>query len=165
MMFSKVCRHEPDVLAAATSGRVLGPEQQAHVASCASCQDAIAMANALAPLGTSSGDAHRMPDAAVIWWKAQLLRRWEAERRVAIPLDRMHRAEIGVGLASLGIFIAWQWAGLGRILSLFDPVTLSALSGSRADWSPNMLVVAVAALALGIGIMVGIHRKVMGTGD
>ena len=36
---------------------------------------------------------------AQIWWKAQLLRRWDAERRVTAPLDFMQPVEVAAGIA------------------------------------------------------------------
>lgn len=162
-MFSSVCTHEPDVVAAAAAGRDLSPSLGAHVASCASCRDAITLVQTLAPLANTSGEGHPLPDPAVIWWKGQILRRWEAERRVAVPVERMHRTEVGVGLASLAIFIAWQWAGLSRVFSLLDPSSLANLGGSTASaWSPNMMVIAGAVVALGVGVLARLHKMITG---
>jgi hypothetical protein len=45
------------------------------------------------------------PDPMQLWWKAQLLRRWDAERRAQAPLDLMAPIEIAAGLAVAGILL------------------------------------------------------------
>jgi hypothetical protein len=44
-------------------------------------------------------------DPMQIWWKAQLLRRWDAERRVTAPLDFMQPVEVAAGLACVAFLI------------------------------------------------------------
>jgi hypothetical protein len=48
------------------------------------------------------------PDPRQLWWKAQLLRRWDAERRAQIPLDVMHPFEIAAGLGTAGLLLYWS---------------------------------------------------------
>ena len=45
------------------------------------------------------------PDAMQLWWKAQLLRRWDAERRAQLPLDLMQPVEIAAGLAAAAFLL------------------------------------------------------------
>lgn len=45
------------------------------------------------------------PDPMQLWWKAQLLRRWDAERRAQVPLDLMQPIEIAAGLAGAGLLL------------------------------------------------------------
>ena len=47
-------------------------------------------------------------DPMQIWWKAQLLRRWDAERRAHIPLDVMQPFEIAAGLGAAALFLYWS---------------------------------------------------------
>ena len=42
------------------------------------------------------------------WWKAQLLKKWEAERRAQWPLDVMQRIEIAGGLVAAGLLLSWS---------------------------------------------------------
>jgi hypothetical protein len=44
-------------------------------------------------------------DPMQLWWKAQLLRRWDAERRAQVPLDLMDPIEIAAGLAVAGLLL------------------------------------------------------------
>ncbi len=43
--------------------------------------------------------------ATQIWWKAQLLRRWDAERQVTAPLDFMQPVELVAGVAGVVILL------------------------------------------------------------
>lgn len=45
------------------------------------------------------------PDAMQLWWKAQLLRRWDAERRAQMPLDVMQPFEIAAGLGAAAFLL------------------------------------------------------------
>ena len=47
-------------------------------------------------------------DPARLWWKAQLLKKWKAERRAQLPLDVMHPIEIAGGLVAAGLMLYWS---------------------------------------------------------
>jgi hypothetical protein len=47
----------------------------------------------------------RIPDSAQLWCTAQLLKKWEAERRAQRPLDIMQRVEIVGGLVAAGVLV------------------------------------------------------------
>jgi hypothetical protein len=65
----------------------------------------------------ASRNAPRLPAADVLWVKAQMLQRWEAERRVQAPLDAMEPFQIGAGLIAAGILLFWSLPALLRVLS------------------------------------------------
>jgi hypothetical protein len=50
----------------------------------------------------------RIPDAAALWCTAQLIQRWEAERRAQRPLDIMQPIEIAGGLVAAGLLLYWS---------------------------------------------------------
>jgi hypothetical protein len=50
----------------------------------------------------------RIPDSSHLWWKAQLLKKWEAERRAQWPLDVMQPIEIAGGLVAAGLLLYWS---------------------------------------------------------
>jgi hypothetical protein len=50
-------------------------------------------------------DGAAMPDAMEIWWKAQLLRRWDAQRQAQLPLDLMQPIEIAAGLGAAAVLL------------------------------------------------------------
>jgi len=54
----------------------------------------------------------------VIWLKAQLLRRWEAERTVTLPLDVLEPVQILAALATAVLALLWTLPTLVRALTL-----------------------------------------------
>ena len=69
-------------------------------------------------LATASGRlVPNLPAVDVLWVKAQMLERWEAERRVQAPLDAMEPFQIGAGLVAAGILLFWSLPALIRVIS------------------------------------------------
>jgi hypothetical protein len=46
--------------------------------------------------------------ADVVWIKAQLVRRWESERRIERPLEAMQSVHIGLGLVAAVVLLVWS---------------------------------------------------------
>lgn len=65
-----------------------------------------------------AGGEMALPGAGVIWWKAQLLRRWEAERKVQAPLDVMEPVQIVAALAGVAAVVVWAVPSIVRAFSL-----------------------------------------------
>lgn len=61
----------------------------------------------LQALAATPVDAPPMPDAAFLWWKAQLLRRWDAERRAVAPLETGERVHATIGVGAAALLCAW----------------------------------------------------------
>jgi hypothetical protein len=57
-------------------------------------------------------EASSLPDPAYLWWKAQLLRRWDAERSVAAPLEWGERIQVATGLGGAGALLVLSWPHL-----------------------------------------------------
>jgi hypothetical protein len=57
----------------------------------------------------------RMPDPELLWVKALLLRRWEAERKVQAPLDLMEPVQIAAGLVAAGVLLVWSLPSLLKV--------------------------------------------------
>jgi hypothetical protein len=57
------------------------------------------------------------PDPTVLWWKAQLVRRWNSERRAQAPLDVIEPIQIAAGLVAAGLLLVWTIPSLARALS------------------------------------------------
>ena len=57
----------------------------------------------------------RMPDAELLWVKAQMLRRWEVERKVQAPLDLMEPVQIAAGLVAAGVLLVWSLPSLLKV--------------------------------------------------
>jgi hypothetical protein len=60
-------------------------------------------------------EATRLPDADLLWVKAQMLRRWEVERKVQAPLDLMEPVQIAAGLVAAGVLLVWSLPSLLKV--------------------------------------------------
>ena len=58
----------------------------------------------------------QVPDASVLWVKAQMLRRWDAERKAQAPLDVMEPIQIAAGLAAAAVLCVWSLPALLQTL-------------------------------------------------
>ena len=56
-------------------------------------------------------------DPMPLWWKAQLVRRWDAERHAQAPLEIMERVEIIAGVAAAIVLIAWAAPTVARLVA------------------------------------------------
>ena len=58
----------------------------------------------------------RVPEPGVLWVKAQMLRRWDAERKAQAPLDVMEPVQIAAGLAAAAVLFVWSLPSLLQAL-------------------------------------------------
>ena len=68
----------------------------------------------------SPAKVSQVPDAAVLWVKAQMLRRWDAERKAQAPLDVMEPIQIAAGIAAAVVLFVWSLPSL--IQTLFTSI-------------------------------------------
>jgi hypothetical protein len=88
-----------------------------------------------------------LPDPAYLWWKAQLLRRWDAQRTVAAPLEAGERVQVATGLGGAAILLVLLWSRLS---------TLAAPSGLA---SPGLMAtIATVVLLLTAALVAGWWR-------
>lgn len=52
-----------------------------------------------------------------LWWKAQLLRRWDEQRQAAAPLNVMEPIQIAVSLVAAGLILTWALPSLVRVFA------------------------------------------------
>ena len=57
----------------------------------------------------------QVPNADLLWVKAQMLRRWEVERKVLAPLDLMEPVQIAAGLVAAGVLLVWSLPSLLKV--------------------------------------------------
>jgi len=159
-MTFRACSQQPDMLAAAADGRELSAAFSAHLASCASCREQVDAVVFVRGLAATPDAAHPLPDPAVIWWKAQLLRRWQAERVASAPIERMRWIELAAGFTSLAVFLVWQWRGLVDLAARAIPAGAAAASAAPQAVSPMALVLIVgAAASVGALVLTALHRR------
>jgi predicted anti-sigma-YlaC factor YlaD len=139
---TRECHRSSDVVAAASAGELshaADSELHRHLAECAACRDLALVISAL------RGERDRIrreapaPSAGLVWWRAQLRERQEAERRAAAPVTLVHAAAfvavLVLAVLSFSTFARWGWTGsLTGMLPTFP--TWSETSQSLASLSP-----------------------------
>jgi hypothetical protein len=81
-------------------------------------------------LGQLPANEAPLPDPALLWWKAELLRRWDTERRVAEPIERGEPVQVAIGLIGAVVLLLWLWrapSSGGMILTIATTVSTALL--------------------------------------
>lgn len=66
--------------------------------------------------------------ASEIWQKAELLRRWDAQRKAAVPIEIGERAQVGIGLA--GALALLVWVSRQLPVGTMSPTIVAALAAT-----------------------------------
>ena len=69
-------------------------------------------------------DEGRLPEPQVLWWKAELLRRWDEERRAVAPIERAEPLNVSIGVigALLLMLTLWQTSPSATATLIFATV-------------------------------------------
>jgi hypothetical protein len=54
-------------------------------------------------------DTSPTTDPVYLWWKAEMLRRWDAQRRVVAPIDIGEHVVAGIALFAALALLRWLW--------------------------------------------------------
>jgi hypothetical protein len=163
-MTHRTCAAEADILTAAAEGAPLPPAMEAHLRACPSCREQAEAVRFMRRLASAPTAARQYPDPAVVWWKAQLARRWQAERAAAAPIERMRGIELGAGLASLAAFLIWQWRGLMDMASRAIPTAIAAASEMPQAANPMAVVLlALGSASIGAVVLAVLHQRLRGS--
>ena len=114
------CRYERDVLRAAEEDRWTA-ELRAHVADCEECAAAMAVAPWLNRFAALEARQQALPDPAVVWLKAHLLRGNAAVDRAARPMRAIHFVSYFLVAAGWAALLTWKWDALQQWLMSFSP--------------------------------------------
>jgi hypothetical protein len=110
----RTCEHESEVRELVRS-RGDAPALRAHVATCAVCREALAVATWMQQLAASPVEGPPLPDPMHTWLRAELLRRWDAQRKAVTPIDVGERIQLGIGLAGATALLVWLWSRLENL--------------------------------------------------
>ena len=140
-MIGRSCEHEAAVRDAARSNAD-APALRAHADTCAVCRETRAVTTWMQRFATLPIENPPLPDPVHIWLKADMLRRWDAQRQaVETSIEAGERIQIGTGLAGAAALLLWLWSRLNAqpAAVLPSPVTI-------------MLVVSVVLLAGAVSV-------------
>jgi hypothetical protein len=72
-------------------------------------EDEHLVATAMQQLASQPPSDHSLPDPSFIWWKGQLLRRFEAEREATVPLEVGDNFHLGAAVLGAVALAAGAW--------------------------------------------------------
>ena len=116
----RICEHDAEVQELARSNAD-APALRAHVRTCAACRETLAVAGWMRQFAAWPVDGPPPPDPMHTWLRAELLRRWDAQRKAESPIEVGERIQVGVALAGATALLAWLWS---RLDGLQQPATL-----------------------------------------
>ena len=132
----RACEHEADVRELARSNAD-APALRGHVATCPACRETLAVATWMRRFAALPAEAPPLPNPIGIWLRAEMLRRWDAQRKAESPIEVGERIQAGVGLLGAAALLVWLWS---RLHGIEQPAALQ--SGATI-----MLIVSAVLLA------------------
>lgn len=142
------CASEPEVMMAVLQSR--WPERadaalREHVKTCAVCSDVAAVAKAIGEAHGETMAGAALPEAGLVWWKAQMRARREAMAAAGRPIT-------AVQVAALAFAVGLMGACIGATSSWFQEALKGAWA-EAAEFDPGTLLPYAAGLIEGHGLL------------
>lgn len=144
------CAREQELLDALASARWPGKcpaEMRDHVAGCAVCRDTLAVALPLLVDGEAAYAAARVPSSGIVWWRAQMRARREAERVASRPIAIVQVMAFVCGAVALAALAFWaspampnwgEW--LHRLGGAVGSTTLAVTNAAASSLLPWVIL-------------------------
>ena len=147
------CENEARVIESVRTGS-WDSELRQHAATCAACSEAALAARVLNEMRAADLAEARVPDAGLMWWKAQLLAKREAADRATQPINFVERfAYAWAAVCAIGVCV-WQWQairawiaslggssiemGAGSIRNFISHLSLKVAPNLALNWAPKL---------------------------
>lgn len=160
MWGQQTCAFEPVVLQTppATEPKA---EVRAHLAACPRCRQAVAARDWMQRMAETTGEFRALPDVGLLWWRAQLVRRWRREREATAPVEAMERVELVIGIAALIALVVWQgprlWALVTGAAMSWDTLAFTQWV-TAAEGSVAVTLVPMVTALLAVATLVTVTR-------
>lgn len=141
-MGGRTCDKESAVRAMVRAGHD-EPRLREHVARCEACRQTSDVTAWLIRFANLPVESERLPDPGLLWWKAQLLQRWDAQRRAAEPIEKGQQLQVGIGVAGCVVLLAWLWPHLQTWGARLSGSDVSAWTAT-----PNVVLTTLAGVGL-----------------
>lgn len=115
LAWERFCERESDVRDMArrvARGELADASLSDHVDGCRLCQETLSVARWMQQLASVPVASKPLPDPTYLWWKAELLRRWDAEQRAAAPVEVGEQVQVGLGLVAATGLLVWLWRNM-----------------------------------------------------
>jgi hypothetical protein len=148
-MWTRGCEREADVQEAARRaalGITIDVDLLDHAACCVACQETLAVASFMQSLASTPAAEGALPDARYLWWKGELLRRWDAQQRASEPIEVGERVQVGVAMVAATGLLAWLWHDVPDLLA--SATSLATATPLTIIMVCSSAVLAAAAIAM-----------------
>jgi hypothetical protein len=148
------CPFEPNVIEAVTNDAWTA-SLRAHAASCEDCTAAAAVAPWMTKFAALDEREHILPDPAVLWLKAKLLKSSAAVERASLPITRLQIAAYLIIAAGWAALLTWKSSALQLWINQFSPSHMmlgAAGVDARASLSMTALFALIALGSATVGV-------------
>lgn len=143
------CEDESRVIEAARSDR-WDAGLRRHVSQCETCGGAALAARLLNEMRAADEAEPRIPDAGLVWWKAQLLARQEAAERATQPINFVERLAYFWVALGVGGACVWQWPAIRAWLEALGSYVSGPFSAAISSWASTSAYVQGPGLLLAV---------------
>jgi hypothetical protein len=148
-MGARVCDREADVRRMVRN-RTDDAALRTHAARCAACRETLEVAAWMQQMAALPIDDASLPDPMYLWWKAKLLRQWDAERLVQAPIEAWSRVAVAVGLAGAAVLLVLLWEEAPRLATYRTGGDRSSWTGVAGSMMPVLIASALLLVATAI---------------
>ncbi|MBZ5662461.1 MAG: hypothetical protein LAO08_18825 [Acidobacteriia bacterium] len=131
-MRQATCPQEADVLKSVRTG-IWSEALSAHMETCADCKELVRASRWMQALAQSSATNPPLPDAARVWWRAQLSDKQAKAERAQELFEWSEIISASVICAALAVWIVWHWSA---VQFFFASILAGALPHSWLTASP-----------------------------
>jgi hypothetical protein len=124
------------------------PVLREHLAACETCRQDAEVAAWMIAFADLPADPAKLPDPGMLWWKAQLLQRWDAQRRATEPIETGQQVQVGIGVAGAGCS-----TGSGRTCRRGARVTIGDVTSWSRSRRARRVVVGIGGLLAATALM------------
>ncbi|MBI3450601.1 MAG: hypothetical protein HY049_17025 [Acidobacteria bacterium] len=138
-----VCDREEAVLRASRQDRWTD-ELREHARGCAVCAD-VALAASFMNMGSAAAADHPLPDAGLVFWKAQLRAKRDAVARATRPIAVVEQAAWACAIVVVGAAAVWA---VPAFMGSMSAVAVASAPATTAAQGSGLGLGALLALAL-----------------
>ena len=147
------CRYERDVLRATEEDRWTD-SLRAHVAGCEECSAAMMVGPWMEQFAAIETRERALPDPAVVWLKAHVMRGNTGVERAARPMRTLHFIAYFLVACGWAGLLTWKWSALQQWLLSFSPAQAfaSAAGGSHVSVTFFLAVFALSSMTISLAL-------------
>ncbi len=152
-MNSPSCEKEQRVLECLLGGSWPGPAGESlpeHTVTCPVCSDLVLAVEHLREESRRAVTAAALPEAGLVWWKAQLRLKRDAADRATQPIAMVERLALAcASLSSAGV-VFWKWPEISAWVNRLGDIASRASFG----WTPRFNLLVLSACGAFLVLMV-----------